>query len=325
MTDLKSKELREEESEENNEVVGPDEAALKEIEEEEIEEIDLNDIQGLSLDDPVKLYLKEIGKIPLLSSREEEVELAKKIELGDEEAKKKLIKANLRLVVSVAKRYLGRGMLFLDLIQEGNLGLIKAVEKFDYTKGYKFSTYATWWIRQAVTRAIAEQGRTVRVPVHLVEKGNKLKRIAQKLNQQFGREATLEEIAQEMGISVEKVKEIQKDLQEQVSLDTPVSEEEESTLLDFITDEKIETPEENGIQIALRADLEELMNSRLKEREIEVLKLRFGLEDGRDRTLEEVGQILGVTRERIRQIEARALGKLRIPCQGRGMREFLKS
>lgn len=321
MTDLESKELRKQEDE-NNEALEPDEKALKEIEEEKIEEIDFSNMQGIPLNDPLSIYLKEIGKIPLLSGGEE-VKLAKRIARGDTEARKKLAEANLRLVVSIAKRHLGRGMLLLDLIQEGNLGLLKAVERFDYTKGFKFSTYATWWIRQGITRAIAEQARTIRVPVHMAETINKLTRISRHLLQILGREPTPEEIANEMEITVERVREIQKIVQDPVSLEMPIG-EEDSKLEDFIKDDS-KTPEEGGLQAALRADLEELMNSRLTKREIRVLKLRFGLEDGRARTLEEVGKVFGVTRERIRQIEAKALRKLNIAGRRKGLKEFLNS
>ncbi|MGB9867837.1 MAG: RNA polymerase sigma factor RpoD [Bacillota bacterium] len=279
-------------------------------------------LEGVAIDDPVRMYLKEIGKVPLLTA-EEEVELAKRIEQGDEEAKKKLIEANLRLVVSIAKKYVGRGMLFLDLIQEGNLGLIKAVEKFDYRKGYKFSTYATWWIRQAITRAIADQARTIRIPVHMVETINKLIRISRQLLQELGREPTPEEIAKEMGISEEKVREIMKIAQEPVSLETPIGEEEDSHLGDFIEDQDALAPAEAASYNLLREQLEGVLDT-LTEREQNVLKLRFGLEDGKPRTLEEVGQVFGVTRERIRQIEAKALRKLRHPSRSKKLKDFLE-
>lgn len=279
-------------------------------------------LEGVAIDDPVRMYLKEIGKVPLLTA-EEEVELAKRIEQGDEEAKKKLIEANLRLVVSIAKKYVGRGMLFLDLIQEGNLGLIKAVEKFDYRKGYKFSTYATWWIRQAITRAIADQARTIRIPVHMVETINKLIRVSRQLLQELGREPTPEEIAKEMGISEEKVREILKIAQEPVSLETPIGEEEDSHLGDFIEDQDALAPAEAASYNLLREQLEGVLDT-LTEREQNVLKLRFGLEDGRPRTLEEVGQVFGVTRERIRQIEAKALRKLRHPSRSKKLKDFLE-
>ncbi|MGI6174352.1 MAG: RNA polymerase sigma factor RpoD [Christensenellales bacterium] len=285
---------------------------------------DYNDLsvpEGISVDDPVRMYLKEIGKVPLLTA-EEEVELAKRMEQGDEEAKHRLSEANLRLVVSIAKRYVGRGMLFLDLIQEGNLGLIKAVEKFDYTKGYKFSTYATWWIRQAITRAIADQARTIRIPVHMVETINKLIRISRQLLQQYGREPTPEEIAKEMNISEEKVREIIKIAQEPVSLETPIGEEEDSHLGDFIPDDDAPAPAEAAAFTMLKEELMGVLSS-LTPREEKVLKLRFGLEDGRARTLEEVGKYFNVTRERIRQIEAKALRKLRHPSRSRKLKDSL--
>ena len=278
--------------------------------------------KGIAVDDPVRMYLKEIGKVPLLTA-EEEVELAKRMGDGDEEAKKRLCEANLRLVVSIAKRYVGRGMLFLDLIQEGNLGLIKAVDKFDYTKGYKFSTYATWWIRQAITRSIADQARTIRIPVHMVETINKLIRVSRQLLQELGREPTPEEIAQEMGLSVEKVREIQKVAQEPVSLETPIGEEEDSHLGDFIPDEDVPQPVEAAAFSMLKEQLVEVLDT-LTDREQKVLKLRFGLEDGRARTLEEVGKEFEVTRERIRQIEAKALRKLRHPSRSKKLKDYLE-
>ena len=279
----------------------------------EVEKIDLSVPDGVSIEDPVRMYLKEIGKVPLLSA-EEEIELAKRMELGDQEAKKRLAEANLRLVVSIAKRYVGRGMLFLDLIQEGNLGLIKAVEKFDYRKGYKFSTYATWWIRQAITRAIADQARTIRIPVHMVETINKLIRVSRQLLQELGREPTPEEIAAEMNMPVERVREILKISQEPVSLETPIGEEEDSHLGDFIQDDNVPVPADAAAFTLLKEQLEEVLGT-LTEREQKVLTLRFGLEDGRARTLEEVGREFNVTRERIRQIEAKALRKLRHPSR----------
>ena len=278
--------------------------------------------KGVNIDDPVRMYLKEIGKVRLLTG-EEEVELAKRMENGEEEAKKKLCEDNLRLVVSIAKRYVGRGMLFLDLIQEGNLGLIKAVEKFDYTKGYKFSTYATWWIRQAITRAIADQARTIRIPVHMVETINKLTRVSRQLLQELGREAKPEEIAEMMGITVEKVREIQKIAQEPVSLETPIGEEEDSHLGDFIQDSDAPAPAEAAAFSMLREQLIEVLDT-LTPREQKVLKLRFGLEDGRSRTLEEVGKRFEVTRERIRQIEAKALRKLKHPSRSKKLKDFLE-
>ena len=289
--------------------------------EEEVE-IDLSVPEGISLDDPVRMYLKEIGHVPLLTA-EEEVALAQRMEAGDEEARHRLEEANLRLVVSIAKRYVGRGMLFLDLIQEGNLGLLKAVEKFDYSKGYKFSTYATWWIRQAITRAIADQARTIRIPVHMVETINKLVRISRQLLQELGRDPRPEEIAKEMGISVARVHEIMKIAQEPVSLETPIGEEEDTHLSDFIEDEAAPAPAEAASFMLLREQLEEVLET-LTDREKNVLRLRFGLEDGRSRTLEEVGQSFGVTRERIRQIEAKALRKLRHPSRSKVLRDFLE-
>ena len=288
----------------------------------EVEKIDLSVPDGVSIEDPVRMYLKEIGKVPLLSA-EEEIELAKRMELGDQEAKKRLAEANLRLVVSIAKRYVGRGMLFLDLIQEGNLGLIKAVEKFDYRKGYKFSTYATWWIRQAITRAIADQARTIRIPVHMVETINKLIRVSRQLLQELGREPTPEEIAAEMNMPVERVREILKISQEPVSLETPIGEEEDSHLGDFIQDENVPVPADAAAFTLLKEQLEEVLGT-LTEREQKVLTLRFGLEDGRARTLEEVGREFNVTRERIRQIEAKALRKLRHPSRSRKLKDYLE-
>ena len=288
----------------------------------EVEKIDLSVPDGVSIEDPVRMYLKEIGKVPLLSA-EEEIELAKRMELGDQEAKKRLAEANLRLVVSIAKRYVGRGMLFLDLIQEGNLGLIKAVEKFDYRKGYKFSTYATWWIRQAITRAIADQGRTIRIPVHMVETINKLIRVSRQLLQELGREPTPEEIAAEMNMPVERVREILKISQEPVSLETPIGEEEDSHLGDFIQDDNVPVPADAAAFTLLKEQLEEVLGT-LTEREQKVLTLRFGLEDGRARTLEEVGKEFNVTRERIRQIEAKALRKLRHPSRSRKLKDYLE-
>ena len=284
-------------------------------------DIDLSVPEGISIDDPVRMYLKEIGRVPLLTA-EEEIFLAKRMEEGDEEAQKRLAEANLRLVVSIAKRYVGRGMLFLDLIQEGNLGLIKAVEKFDYNKGYKFSTYATWWIRQAITRAIADQARTIRIPVHMVETINKLIRVSRQLLQQLGREPVPEEIAKEMEISVDRVREIMKIAQEPVSLETPIGEEEDSHLGDFIEDQDAPAPAEAASFMLLKEQLEEVLST-LTPREMRVLRLRFGLDDGRARTLEEVGQNFGVTRERIRQIEAKALRKLRHPSRSRKLKDFL--
>ena len=281
----------------------------------DVEHIDLSVPEGIGVDDPVRMYLKEIGKVPLLSP-DEEIELAKKIELGDEEAKKKLAESNLRLVVSIAKRYAGRGMQLLDLIQEGNLGLIKAVEKFDYRKGYKFSTYATWWIRQAITRAIADQARTIRIPVHMVETINRLVRTQRQLVQKLGREATPEELAKELDMPVERVREILKISQEPVSLETPIGEEEDSHLGDFIQDDNVPVPAEAAAFTLLKEQLVEVLGT-LTEREQKVLCLRFGLEDGRARTLEEVGKEFDVTRERIRQIEAKALRKLRHPSRSR--------
>ncbi|KKM09070.1 RNA polymerase sigma factor RpoD [Clostridiales bacterium PH28_bin88] len=295
---------------------------LEKAEPEEEVELDLSIPEGVGIDDPVRMYLKEIGRVPLLTA-DEEVDLAKRMEEGDEEAKRRLAEANLRLVVSIAKRYVGRGMLFLDLIQEGNLGLIKAVEKFDYRKGYKFSTYATWWIRQAITRAIADQARTIRIPVHMVETINKLIRVSRQLLQELGREPSPEEIASEMEIPVERVREIMKIAQEPVSLETPIGEEEDSHLGDFIEDEDAPAPAEAASFMLLKEQLEEVLDT-LTPREEKVLRLRFGLDDGRSRTLEEVGQEFGVTRERIRQIEAKALRKLRHPSRSKKLKDYLE-
>ena len=302
------------------------EQELADIEEENADEPDLSNIDltvpdSVNIEDPVRMYLKEIGKVPLLTA-EDEIELAKRMEEGDEEAKKRLAEANLRLVVSIAKRYVGRGMLFLDLIQEGNLGLIKAVEKFDYTKGFKFSTYATWWIRQAITRAIADQARTIRIPVHMVETINKLVRVSRQLLQELGREPTPEEIAEKMDIPVERVREIIKISQEPVSLETPIGEEEDSHLGDFIQDDNVPVPAEQAAFTLLKEQLHEVLGT-LTEREQKVLRLRFGLDDGRARTLEEVGKEFNVTRERIRQIEAKALRKLRHPSRSRKLKDYL--
>ena len=291
------------------------------IAETEEEEIDISVPEGISIDDPVRMYLKEIGKVPLLTA-EEEIDLAKRMEEGDEDAKHRLCESNLRLVVSIAKRYVGRGMLFLDLIQEGNLGLIKAVEKFDYTKGYKFSTYATWWIRQAITRAIADQARTIRIPVHMVETINKTIRVSRQLLQELGHDPSAEEIAAEMDMPVEKVRDILKIAQEPVSLETPIGEEEDSHLGDFIPDEDASEPSEAASFSLLREQLEEVLDT-LAPREKKVLELRFGIADGRTRTLEEVGKEFNVTRERIRQIEAKALRKLRHPSRSKKLRDFL--
>ena len=294
---------------------------LDDEEEVELDKIDLSVPEGVSIEDPVRMYLKEIGKVSLLTA-DEEIELAKRMEQGDEEAKKRLAEANLRLVVSIAKRYVGRGMLFLDLIQEGNLGLIKAVEKFDYRKGYKFSTYATWWIRQAITRAIADQARTIRIPVHMVETINKLIRVSRQLLQELGREPTPEEIAEEMDMSVERVREILKISQEPVSLETPIGEEEDSHLGDFIQDDNVPVPADAAAFTLLKEQLIEVLGT-LTEREQKVLRLRFGLDDGRARTLEEGGKEFNVTRERIRQIEAKALRKLRHPSRSRKLKDYL--
>ncbi|QOX62585.1 RNA polymerase sigma factor RpoD [Anoxybacterium hadale] len=316
--------------------VDPDDFEIIALEHEEDVDVSLDDInleggeidleatlpKGIAVDDPVRMYLKEIGKVPLLSA-EEEIDLAKLMEQGDDEAKKRLCEANLRLVVSIAKRYVGRGMLFLDLIQEGNLGLIKAVDKFDWRKGYKFSTYATWWIRQAITRSIADQARTIRIPVHMVETINKLIRISRQLLQEYGREPTPEEIAAEMDISEEKVREILKIAQEPVSLETPIGEEEDSHLGDFIPDDDVPAPAEAAAFSMLKEQLVEVLDT-LTDREQKVLKLRFGLDDGRARTLEEVGRRFDVTRERIRQIEAKALRKLRHPSRSKKLKDYLE-
>ena len=299
----------------------PDIDELEAVEDIKVEDIDLASMEGINIDDPVRMYLREIGRIPLLSY-DEELELAKKVLAGDEAAKQKLAESNLRLVVSIAKKYVGRGMLFLDLIQERNMGLIKAVEKFDYTKGYKFSTYATWWIRQAITRAIADQARTIRIPVHMVETINKLIRTSRHLLQQLGREPTPEEIAAEMEIPVEKVTEIQKIAQDPVSLETPIGEEDDSHLGDFIQDDDSPAPQDAAAYTLLREQLEEVMKT-LTPREAKVLKLRFGLEDGKSRTLEEVGKEFNVTRERIRQIEAKALRKLRHPSRSKKLKDYM--
>ncbi len=304
------------------EAQGIDVLGAMDMEEDVEKEIDISLPEGINIDDPVRMYLKEIGKVPLLSA-DEEIELARRMEEGDEAAKKKLAEANLRLVVSIAKRYVGRGMLFLDLIQEGNLGLIKAVEKFDYNKGYKFSTYATWWIRQAITRAIADQARTIRIPVHMVETINKLIRISRQLIQELGREPTAEELAQEMLMPVDKVREIMKIAQEPVSLETPIGEEEDSHLGDFIPDDDIPAPADAAAYTLLQEQLKDVLDT-LTDREKKVLRLRFGLDDGRARTLEEVGREFKVTRERIRQIEAKALRKLRHPSRSKKLKDFIE-
>ena len=308
----------------DEELILDDDADIEKMDDEEeieLDKIDLSVPEGVSIEDPVRMYLKEIGKVSLLTA-DEEIELAKRMEQGDEEAKKRLAEANLRLVVSIAKRYVGRGMLFLDLIQEGNLGLIKAVEKFDYRKGYKFSTYATWWIRQAITRAIADQARTIRIPVHMVETINKLIRVSRQLLQELGREPTPEEIAEEMDMNVERVREILKISQEPVSLETPIGEEEDSHLGDFIQDDNVPVPADAAAFTLLKEQLIEVLGT-LTEREQKVLRLRFGLDDGRARTLEEVGKEFNVTRERIRQIEAKALRKLRHPSRSRKLKDYL--
>lgn len=313
--------IQSEDEEPNDDMLLLSEEGEDENEETDVENIDLTVPEGVSIEDPVRMYLKEIGKVPLLTA-DEEIELAKRMEDGDENAKKRLAEANLRLVVSIAKRYVGRGMLFLDLIQEGNLGLIKAVEKFDYRKGYKFSTYATWWIRQAITRAIADQARTIRIPVHMVETINKLIRVSRQLLQELGREPTPEEIAKEMNMSVDRVREILKISQEPVSLETPIGEEEDSHLGDFIQDDNVPVPADAAAFTMLKEQLEEVLGT-LTEREQKVLRLRFGLDDGRARTLEEVGKEFNVTRERIRQIEAKALRKLRHPSRSRKLKDYL--
>lgn len=314
--------LSDEDAEEDDDITGTGDSDEVEAKEEAKDTgIDLSVPEGIALDDPVRMYLKEIGRVPLLTA-EEEVELAKRMEMGDKEAKQRLIESNLRLVVSIAKRYVGRGMLFLDLIQEGNMGLIKAVEKFDYRKGYKLSTYATWWIRQAITRSIADQARTIRIPVHMVETINKLVRTSRQLLQELGREPTAEEIAGEMGLTPERVREIQKIAQEPVSLETPIGEEEDSHLGDFIEDVDALAPAEDASFMLLKEQIEEVLDT-LNEREQRVLRLRFGLDDGKARTLEEVGREFGVTRERIRQIEAKALRKLRHPQRSKKLRDYL--
>ena len=308
----------------DEELILDDDADIEKMDDEEeieLDKIDLSVPEGVSIEDPVRMYLKEIGKVSLLTA-DEEIELAQRMEQGDEEAKKRLAEANLRLVVSIAKRYVGRGMLFLDLIQEGNLGLIKAVEKFDYRKGYKFSTYATWWIRQAITRAIADQARTIRIPVHMVETINKLIRVSRQLLQELGREPTPEEIAEEMKMPVDRVREILKISQEPVSLETPIGEEEDSHLGDFIQDDNVPVPADAAAFTLLKEQLIEVLGT-LTEREQKVLRLRFGLDDGRARTLEEVGKEFNVTRERIRQIEAKALRKLRHPSRSRKLKDYL--
>ena len=308
----------------DEELILDDDADIEKMDDEEeieLDKIDLSVPEGVSIEDPVRMYLKEIGKVSLLTA-DEEIELAKRMEQGDEDAKKRLAEANLRLVVSIAKRYVGRGMLFLDLIQEGNLGLIKAVEKFDYRKGYKFSTYATWWIRQAITRAIADQARTIRIPVHMVETINKLIRVSRQLLQELGREPTPEEIAEEMKMPVDRVREILKISQEPVSLETPIGEEEDSHLGDFIQDDNVPVPADAAAFTLLKEQLIEVLGT-LTEREQKVLRLRFGLDDGRARTLEEVGKEFNVTRERIRQIEAKPLRKLRHPSRSRKLKDYL--
>lgn len=313
--------LKDDSDDADDEDIEPTEDDFKNAEEEEEIELDLSIPDDVGIDDPVRMYLKEIGRVPLLKA-DEEVELAKRMQEGDEEAKNQLAEANLRLVVSIAKRYVGRGMLFLDLIQEGNLGLLKAVEKFDYKKGFKFSTYATWWIRQAITRAIADQARTIRIPVHMVETINKLVRVSRQLLQELGTDPTPEQIGAVMDLAPERVREIQKVAQEPVSLEKPIGEEEDSHLGDFIEDEDAPAPDEAASYILLKEQLEEVLET-LTPREAKVLRLRFGLDDGRSRTLEEVGQEFGVTRERIRQIEAKALRKLRHPSRSRKLKDYL--
>lgn len=304
------------------ELITEDEDNNEDDEENNKENVDLSVSENVAIDDPVRMYLKEIGKVPLLTA-DEEVSIAKRIEAGEREAKRELAEANLRLVVSIAKKYVGRGMLFLDLIQEGNLGLMKAVEKFDYKKGYKFSTYATWWIRQAITRSIADQARTIRIPVHMVETINKLVRVSRQLLQELGRDPLPEEIAKEMEMPVEKVRDIMKIAQEPVSLETPIGEEEDSHLGDFIPDDDAQAPAEAAAYLLLKEQLEDVLET-LTPREKEVLRLRFGLNDGKPRTLEEVGKVFGVTRERIRQIEAKALRKLRHPSRSKKLKDFLE-
>ncbi|GED31380.1 MULTISPECIES: RNA polymerase sigma factor RpoD [Brevibacillus] len=313
-------EINNNENEDDDEEV--DRMIMKDEDNEEFDFDDLSVPPGIKINDPVRMYLKEIGRVPLLSA-EEEIKLAQRIEQGDEEAKRRLAEANLRLVVSIAKRYVGRGMLFLDLIQEGNMGLIKAVEKFDYRKGYKFSTYATWWIRQAITRAIADQARTIRIPVHMVETINKLIRVSRQLLQELGREPMPEEIAEKMDLTPEKVREIMKIAQEPVSLETPIGEEDDSHLGDFIEDQDALEPSDAAAYELLKEQLEDVLDT-LTDREENVLRLRFGLDDGRTRTLEEVGKVFGVTRERIRQIEAKALRKLRHPSRSKRLKDFLE-
>lgn len=313
--------LKDDDSESSDDDIEPTEDDFKNVEEDEEIELDLSIPDDVGIDDPVRMYLKEIGRVPLLKA-DEEVELARRMQEGDEEAKNQLAEANLRLVVSIAKRYVGRGMLFLDLIQEGNLGLLKAVEKFDYKKGFKFSTYATWWIRQAITRAIADQARTIRIPVHMVETINKLVRVSRQLLQELGTDPTPEQIGAVMDLTPDRVREIQKVAQEPVSLETPIGEEEDSHLGDFIEDEDAPAPDEAASYILLKEQLEEVLET-LTPREAKVLRLRFGLDDGRSRTLEEVGQEFGVTRERIRQIEAKALRKLRHPSRSRKLKDYL--